>query len=218
MNKLTDLLQNKMLYAQALQEYHVNKRWTPAYDFKSGDKVYLSTQNLKTQQSSKKLNWKFTKWLMIKWKMSLYTYELELSSEMKIHSTFHVSLLWFSKDNSISRQVSLSQFTIVESEEDSYFVNLINNMKWNIKFAQFELLIKWEEYEQRTWESYMMIKKDASEELKEFHDDHLSQSALADWIKEENKWLSSDTQNMNTWNTWTQRERSWRRLSQNLDI
>src|SRR5438045_3835688 len=56
MNKMTNLLQSKMLYAQALQEYHVNKKQTPAYDFKSGDKVYLSTQNLKTQQLSKKLD------------------------------------------------------------------------------------------------------------------------------------------------------------------
>src|SRR5437762_3469153 len=48
MNKLTDLLQSKMLYAQTLQEYHTNKKQIPAYDFKSDDKVYLSTQNLKT--------------------------------------------------------------------------------------------------------------------------------------------------------------------------
>ena len=43
MNKLTDLLQSKMLYTQALQEYHTNKKWISAYDFKSDDKIYLST-------------------------------------------------------------------------------------------------------------------------------------------------------------------------------
>ena len=85
---------------------------------------------------------------MIKWKISSYAYELELSSEMKVHSTFHVSLLQFSKNNLISRQVSSSQFMIVENEEDSYFVNLIDDMKWNMKFTWFELLIKWEKYEQ----------------------------------------------------------------------
>jgi len=60
---LTDLLQSKMLYAQVLQEYHMNKEQTSIYDFKSDDKIYLSTQNLKTKQFAKKLNWKFTKWL-----------------------------------------------------------------------------------------------------------------------------------------------------------
>ena len=51
--------------------------------------------------------------------MSFYAYELELSSEMKVHSMFHVNLLQFLKDNLIDRQVLSSQFTIVESEEDS---------------------------------------------------------------------------------------------------
>ena len=129
MNKMIDLLWNEMLYTQALQEYHVNKKWISAYDFKSDDKVYLSTQNLKTWWFSKKLDWKFTEWLMIKWKMSIYTYELELSSKMKVHSMFHMSLLQSSKDNSISRQVLLSQLTIVENKEDSYFVDSIDDMK-----------------------------------------------------------------------------------------
>ena len=146
MNKLTNLLQSEMLYAQALQEYHANKEQMPAYDFKPGDKVYLSTWNLKTKQLTKKLDWKFTEQLTIKQKISSYAYELELSSEMNVHSTFHVSLLWLLKDNSINRQVLLLQSTIIKNKESSYFVDLINNMKWNMKFTQFELLIKWEEY------------------------------------------------------------------------
>ena len=60
-NKLTDLLQNEMLYAQTLQKYHVNKKWMSVYDFKLKNKIYLSTWNLKMQQSAKKLDWKFTK-------------------------------------------------------------------------------------------------------------------------------------------------------------
>ena len=41
-NKLTDLLQNEIFYAQTLQEYHVNKKQMSAYDFKSENKIYLS--------------------------------------------------------------------------------------------------------------------------------------------------------------------------------
>ena len=103
MNKLTDLLWSEMLYAQALQEYHVNKEWMLMYDFKPEDKIYLSTWNLKMQQLMKKLDWKFTEWLTIRQKMSLYVYEFKLSSEMKVHSMFHISLLWLSKNNLISR-------------------------------------------------------------------------------------------------------------------
>ena len=46
----------------------------------------------------------------------------------------------------IDRQMLLSQFMIIENEENLYFVDLIDNMKWNIKFTWFELLIKWEKY------------------------------------------------------------------------
>ena len=43
MNKITDLLQSKMLYAQKLQEYYMNKEQISTYDFKFDDKVYLNT-------------------------------------------------------------------------------------------------------------------------------------------------------------------------------
>ena len=49
MNKLTDLLWNKMLYIQTLQEYHTNKKQMLVYNFKLRDKIYLSTWNLKIQ-------------------------------------------------------------------------------------------------------------------------------------------------------------------------
>ena len=146
---------------------------------------------MKTKQFTKKLDWKFTKQLMIKWKINSYAYELELSSEMKIHSTFHVSLLQLSKNNLISRQVSSLQFMIVENKEDSYFVDSIDNMKWNMKFTWFELLIKWEEYKQKTWKSYTTIKKNTLILIKKFHQNHSSQSALTEWVKEENQWLLS---------------------------
>ena len=61
MNKLINLLQSKILYIQILQEYHMNKKQMLTYDFKSENKIYLSTQNLKTQQLTKKLDWKFMK-------------------------------------------------------------------------------------------------------------------------------------------------------------
>ena len=109
---------------------------------------------------------------------------------------------------------------IVESEEDSYFVDSIDDMKWNTKFTWFEFLIKWEEYEQKTWELYMMIKKDALILIKEFHENHFSQSASAEWIKEENWWLSSNTQFMK-WIMNTQfmkTEKAWSIVDHELDF
>ena len=47
-----------------------------------------------------------------------------------------------------------SQFMIIDNKEDLYFVDLIDNMKWNMKFVWFKLLIKWEKYEQKTYKCY----------------------------------------------------------------
>ena len=65
-------------------------------------------------------------------------------------------------------------------------------MKWNMKSAQFELLIKWEKYEQKTWKSYITI-KNALILIKKFHQNHFSQFVLIKWIKEENWQLFSNT-------------------------
>ena len=61
--------------------------------------------------------------------INLYTYELDLSENMKIHSTFHISLLLFLKHDSVRQQMPESSSVTVESEEDLYFVDLIDNMK-----------------------------------------------------------------------------------------
>ena len=118
-----------MIYAQVLQEWHANKEWSSAYDYKIDDKVYLNEQNIRMQWLFKKLNWKFLKQYSIKKVINSYAYELDLSEDMKIHSTFHVSLLLFSKHDSIKWQISESLFVIVESEEDLYFVDLIDDMR-----------------------------------------------------------------------------------------
>ena len=56
-------------------------------------------------------------------------YELNLFKDMKIYSIFHISLLLLSKHNLMKQQVSELSFIIIESEENLYFINLINNIR-----------------------------------------------------------------------------------------
>ena len=142
MKKIMKLLQNKMIYVQVLQEWHENKEWLSVYNYKINNKIYLNEWNIKMQWLFKKLDWKFLKWYSIKKMISFYTYEFDLSENMKIHSTFHVSLLLFLKHDLMRQQMSESLFVTVESEEDSYFVDLIDNMRWWTQETWFELLIK----------------------------------------------------------------------------
>ena len=82
---------------------------------------------------------------------------------------------------------------IIKNEEKFYFIDIIDNMKWNEVFKQFELLIKWEEYKKQTWKLYNMIKKNTSEDVKKFHANHSSQSVSTEWVKNSNKKLLSNT-------------------------
>ena len=71
-------------------------------------------------------------------------------------------------------------------------------MRWQTQEAWFELLIKWKEYEQKTWESYMTIKKNVSILIKKFHEDYFLWSALIKWAKNRNKWLFFNKQTSNS--------------------
>ena len=55
--------------------------------------MYLLTKNLKTKKISKKLNHVRIGPFFIKQQKRSVNYELNLSSDIKIHSIFHVSLL-----------------------------------------------------------------------------------------------------------------------------
>jgi len=139
---------------------------------------------------------------------------------MKIHLTFHVSLLQPLKYDLIGQQVPEPSPMYVENDQGPYFIDSIDNMRWNEIQKQFELLIKWEDYEKQTWESYDMIKTNTPKSVKEFHKDHLARPAPARWTQDGNKRSSSNTwitnsitQTLQTQRTWWQ-EKAWQRLSQ----
>ena len=57
-------------------------------------------------------------------------YEFDLSEDMKMHSTFYINLLLFLKHDLVKWQMPESLSVTVESEENLYFVDLINDMRW----------------------------------------------------------------------------------------
>lgn len=64
-----------------------------APQLKKGDKVYLSTKNLRAQKPSKKLDAVKVGPFLIKDQKGPVNYELELPQDARIHPVFHVSLL-----------------------------------------------------------------------------------------------------------------------------
>ena len=70
-----------------------NKKRKTMPQLKERDKMYLLTKNLKTKKISKKLNHVKIDSFFIKQQKKSVNYELNLFSNIKIHSIFHVSLL-----------------------------------------------------------------------------------------------------------------------------
>ena len=82
-----------------------NKKIKTMSQFKKKNKMYLFTTNLKTTKSSKKLDHiKIESFFIEKIKKSI-NYKLQFSSNIKIHSMFHVSFLKF-VDFSTSMQIT----------------------------------------------------------------------------------------------------------------
>ena len=70
-----------------------NKKQKTMPQLKKRDKIYLLMKNLKTKKISKKLNHVKIDPFFIKQQKKSVNYELNLFSDIKIHSIFYVSLL-----------------------------------------------------------------------------------------------------------------------------
>ena len=58
MRDVTEFIREEMTWAQALQQEYANQKRSPAPAYEVGDEVWLDARNIKTQRSSKKLDWK----------------------------------------------------------------------------------------------------------------------------------------------------------------
>ena len=99
---------------------------------KKGDKIYLLTKNLKPKKASKKLDHVRIDPFFIKQQKGSINYELNLFSNIRIHSIFHVFLLK-SADPKTSVQ---NTFHFQYEDENEYEVEKIlaqNGQKYLIK-------------------------------------------------------------------------------------
>ena len=85
-------MQEEMTKSQAKQAVATNRHRKEPPAYKIGNMVWLSTRNIKTNRSSKKLDPKMIGPYKIK-KLIKSSYQLELPHTMKIHNVFHPNLL-----------------------------------------------------------------------------------------------------------------------------
>ena len=102
LSQLHDTLREEITLVQLRQKENYDRQRKPDPNWISEDKVWLNTRNIWTRRPSKKLDNKKAGPFPILSKIGKSSYKLELPRSMKIHSTFHISLLEPYSDNPLA--------------------------------------------------------------------------------------------------------------------
>src|ERR1700710_88853 len=104
MSHLHETLRMEIVTTQLRQKEIYDQHRKPDSNWKSGDKVWLLPRNIRTTRPCKKLDYKKMGPFKILAKIGTSAYKLDLPAGMKIHNTFHISLLEPYSDNKFPSQ------------------------------------------------------------------------------------------------------------------
>ena len=124
-------------YAQNFQKRFVNVHQKTAFDYRKKNLIWLSTKNLRTKKSSKKLNYKMIK-------IFSNACRLECSKSMKIHNTFHTSLLKSTIVDFLFNQTQSSSSSVMINEKEKYEIEKILNFRLLRNILHYK--IQWKNY------------------------------------------------------------------------
>jgi len=144
MTWLHESLRNNMVAVQLEQKeyYDLHRKRDP--NLRSGDKVWLVPQNIKTTRPSNKLDYKKIGPFKILGKIGTSAYKLALPPSMAIHNTFHISLLEHYQDNRLPSQIKEPPPPIQIEGEDEYELDEIIDSRLHYKKLQYRT--KWKDY------------------------------------------------------------------------
>lgn len=154
MKDVTDFIREEMVWAQANHQLHANRKRNAAPAYEVGDEVWLDARNIRTQRPSRKLDWKNLGPYPVVKKVSSHAYRLELPASMKIHPVFHVSLLRPAaptEDYLPGQRIEPPEPVVIDNEEE-YFVDRIEDVRFNRRRKAYEYLVKWTGYDDLSWE------------------------------------------------------------------
>jgi hypothetical protein len=153
LQSLHEQLVENIKSAQAQQAKYYDAKHKPI-EFQPGDKVWLLTPNIKTDRPSKKLDWKRLGPFPIAKRIGSQAYRLQLPPSMKIHPTFHVSLLEPYKSSMIPGRSQPPPPPTKVNDEFEYQVETILDSK--LQRRKLYYLVRWEGYtpDHDSWEPW----------------------------------------------------------------
>ena len=128
MKELHDTLLAEMATAQIRHKKNYDQHRKPDPNLESGDMLRLLPCNIHTRRPSKKLDRKKIGPFKITAKIGSNAYKLDLPSSMRIHNTFHISLLEPYEDNKFPSQIQEPPPPIqIEGEDEDELDEIIDS-------------------------------------------------------------------------------------------
>ncbi len=138
MKNIWNFIKQRLANNQNAQKRHADKKRNNSSEYKLNDIIWLFIKNIKIERSFKKLDHKWIDLYKIK-KILKEVYQLNLSQSMKIHDTFHTSLLRSAITNSLIEQMQSSSSSVVMNEEKEYEINDILDNRYHYDKLQYKI-------------------------------------------------------------------------------
>ncbi len=142
----------RLVEAQERQKRNADKSRKQNPNISVGDKVWLLRRNLKTRRPNDKLDYRHLGPFRVSKQVNEVAYRLDLTSSMKIHPVFHVSLLEPYRESTIPGRLPTPPPPIEINKEEEFEVSKFIDSCINRR--RLEYLVHWQGYEvsKRTWE------------------------------------------------------------------
>ena len=150
--------------AQRQQKKYYNKQQDRTPTFTIGDKVYVSTENMITDEGSKKLSDLRTGPFEVIGMVGESAFKLKLPPHMKCHNVFNESLLSQWELDPIMTQAPTEPAPIIINGHEEYEVEKILDVNWYNRHFQYKVTYKGYGKEHDEWQFQDDLLEDMGED------------------------------------------------------
>jgi predicted metal-dependent hydrolase len=176
MKDIWNFIKKKLVNAQEMQKKHADKQKTLSSKYQFEDMIWLFIKNIKIERSFRKLDHKWIESYKIK-RLLRNACQYNLSSSMKIHDTFHISLLRFAATDSLTEQIQSSSLSIMidDHEDEKYEIDDILNSRYHYDKLQYK--VAWTNHSSdRVWYFAENFQKHSKNILNDYHQRYFNKS------------------------------------------